>query len=150
VKRNAISHEFVEYIPPELAEGVLYISMRYRTAVHQCACGCGNKVVTPIRPSEWTLVFDGDTVSLMPSIGSWQFPCRSHYWIRENEIRWSRQWTDEQIAAGRARDQRESQLYFAARGGERSPSDGINGVLPRQPRGARRPWRRVRDWLRSG
>jgi hypothetical protein len=145
VNRTTITHEFVERVPPELTEGVLYISTRYRTAVHKCACGCGSKVVTPIRPSGWTLVFDGDTVSLTPSIGNWEFPCRSHYWIRENKIRWSGQWTDEQIAAGRARDQRDRELYFATRTAAHASTSDANAVAPKPPRGLRQ---RLREWLR--
>jgi hypothetical protein len=83
--------------------------------VHRCACGCGNKVITPIRPADWHLFYDGDTVSLTPSIGNWGFPCRSHYWIKAGQIRWSHAWTDDQIAAGRARDDRGRTQYFAAR-----------------------------------
>jgi len=66
-----LTHEFVEYVPAELADGVLYISIIYRSAVRRCACGCGNKVVTPITPADWQLPYDGDTVSLTPSIGNW-------------------------------------------------------------------------------
>ena len=29
----------------------------------------GNKVVTPISPADWQLFYDGDTVSVTPSIG---------------------------------------------------------------------------------
>ena len=115
MKRISITHEFVEYLPAELADGVLYISITYRTAVHRCACGCGNKVVTPITPADWHLLYDGDTVSLTPSVGNWGFPCRSHYWIKSDQIRWSGAWTAEQIAAGRARDDRGRADYFARR-----------------------------------
>src|SRR5690349_21506372 len=99
-----ISHEFVELMPPELRERVLYVSIRYATAVHLCACGCGIRVVTPISPPEWRLTWDGDTVSLYPSIGNWQFPCRSHYWIRRGRIVWARNMTADEIARGRDRD----------------------------------------------
>lgn len=115
MRLSSIKHEFVEFVPAELAEGVLYISIPYTTAVHKCACGCGNKVVTPISPAAWHLIFDGDTVSLRPSIGNWNFGCRSHYWIKSNQIRWAAMWTDKQIAAGRMRDDRERGLYFARR-----------------------------------
>lgn len=115
MRRTAITHEFVEYIPAELAEGVLYVSTTYRTVVHTCACGCGNKVVTPISPADWQLLYDGDTISLTPSIGNWSFPCRSHYWIRHNQIRWSGAWTDERITAGRARDDQDRERYFTHR-----------------------------------
>ena len=114
-RHSSLAHEFVEYVPAELAEGVLYISIPYRTAVHRCACGCGNKVVTPLSPVDWQLFYDGDTISLTPSIGNWGFPCRSHYWITDGQVRWSRAWTDDQIAAGRACDDRGRAEYFDAR-----------------------------------
>ncbi len=62
--------------------------MEYTVASHLCVCGCGREVVTPIRPSEWNLTFDGETISLHPSIGNWDFPCQSHYWIKRNKIIW--------------------------------------------------------------
>lgn len=66
---------------------MLHISLRYATAVHLCACGCRRKVVTPLKPAGWRLIFDG-AVSLDPSIGNWQYPCRSHYYIRSNRVEW--------------------------------------------------------------
>jgi len=45
-------------------------------------------------------------VSLAPSIGNWALACRSHYWIREGEIRWSRRYSDAEIADNRERDRR--------------------------------------------
>lgn len=83
---KTIQHKFVEFIPAILEEGILYITIQYRTAVHKCACGCGNKVVTPISPCDWRLIFDGKTITLKPSIGNWGFDCRSHYWITNNII----------------------------------------------------------------
>jgi hypothetical protein len=115
MRRASVSHEFVEFIPSELDEGVVYVSMPYATAVHRCACGCGNRVVTPISPAQWRLMYDGESISLTPSIGNWQFPCRSHYWISHNRIRWSGQWTAEEIAAGRLRDAQDLEDYFAGR-----------------------------------
>lgn len=85
---NKLRHEFVEFIPRELEQGVLYISILHTSAIHLCACGCGLEVVTPIRPTEWKLLFDGETVSLKPSIGNEDFPCESHYWIENDRIRW--------------------------------------------------------------
>lgn len=101
-----LKHEFVEFIPEELDEKTIYVSIRFATATHLCCCGCGNKVVTPLRPTDWSLVFDGKTVSLHPSVGNWSFPCQSHYWIRNNRASWAAQWTKEEIAAGRARGAR--------------------------------------------
>ena len=70
-----------------IEEGKIYVSIAYATAVHKCACGCGKEVVTPLSPTDWKLIFDGKTVSLDPSIGNWGFPCRSHYWVRNNRAR---------------------------------------------------------------
>jgi hypothetical protein len=88
---KTLKPEFVEYIPKDVQEGVLYISMQYRTAVHACACGCGEKVVTRLSPKDWRLTYDG-TVTLDPSIGNWNFPCRSHYFIRKNQIIEAQSW----------------------------------------------------------
>ena len=81
-------HEFVEYIPEELSEGIIYVSMQFGMVVHKCCCGCGQEVVTPITPTDWKLMFDGESITLSPSIGNWNFKCRSHYFIRKNEIEW--------------------------------------------------------------
>lgn len=81
-----IQHRFVECIPDSIDSGVLYISISYATAIHLCICGCGKEVVTPFSPTDWRLIFDGETVSLTPSIGNWSFPCRSHYFIKRNRI----------------------------------------------------------------
>ena len=39
-------HEFVQFIPEELQEGTVYVSIRFATVSHLCACGCKTKVVT--------------------------------------------------------------------------------------------------------
>lgn len=79
--------EFVDNIPDQLREGILYVSMKFHTTAHLCACGCGEKVINPLnRKYGWTLTFDGKRVSLSPSIGNYQFPCQSHYYIKENEV----------------------------------------------------------------
>lgn len=90
MRHASLTHEFVEYVPAVLAEGVLYVSLRFATVVHLCPCGCGNKVVTPLSPADWQLLFDGEAVSLTPSIGNWSLPCQSHYWIRLDRVRWVR------------------------------------------------------------
>lgn len=77
---------FVDVFPDALEEGVLYISLRFNTAVHLCACGCGMKTITKIAPGEWRMIYNGKEISLLPSIGNWNFECRSHYWIRNNKF----------------------------------------------------------------
>lgn len=78
---------FVTYVPRELEDGRLYISMEYATAVHLCACGCGTKTVTPLSRSGWTLAFDG-AVTLRPSVGNGQGRCQSHYLVNDDQIHW--------------------------------------------------------------
>jgi hypothetical protein len=87
MKNKSLVPVFTESIPADLEPGTLYISMRYETSVHLCACGCHTKVVTPFGRHDWTFTFDG-TVSLRPSIGNGQQACRSHYNIRNDRIEW--------------------------------------------------------------
>jgi hypothetical protein len=112
MRQKQIRPEFVEFIPDEVENGVLYISTRYATATHKCACGCGEIVVTPVRPTDWTLMWNGETITLNPSIGNWSLPCRSHYWIVENRIVWARKWSPREIDAGRAKDRSAKARYY--------------------------------------
>lgn len=120
-----ISHEFVEFIPEQLAENTIYVSIKYATAAHKCPCGCGKEVVTPLSPTDWTLIFDGQTVSLDPSIGNWNFPCRSHYWIIENRATWSRSWSQHEIDAGRADDRAAKEIYFSGQTPKHTDGQGV-------------------------
>jgi len=81
---------YCEEIPKDLELGKLYISKRYDVAVHLCACGCGGKAVTPIKPGEWALSESSDKVTLRPSIGNWsgENPYHAHYYITDNKIEW--------------------------------------------------------------
>ncbi|MFJ7146693.1 DUF6527 family protein [Streptomyces sp. NPDC100445] len=86
--------------------GVLYVSIPYRTCGHLCCCGCGHEVVTPLSPAQWSITYDGENVSLAPSIGNWALPCRSHYWIHDGRVRWSRRYSAAEITQNRDRDRR--------------------------------------------
>ncbi len=107
-----ITPQFVEFIPSTLQDGVLYISHKYATAAHKCCCGCGIKIVTPITPTDWRLTVSGDTVTLYPSIGNWNHPCQSHYWIRGNCVIWAGSMTQQQINRGRERDRAFKKNYY--------------------------------------
>lgn len=109
---KTIQHKFVEFIPDIIEENTLYISIQYCTAIHLCACGCGNEVVTPLSPTDWELRFDGKTVSLDPSIGNWSFECKSHYFITRNRIRYAKRWNDRRIEKNRITDTNEKKKYF--------------------------------------
>jgi hypothetical protein len=129
-----IKHEFVEFIPKEREEGVLYISIPYSTAVHSCPCGCSLKVVTPLSPVGWKLTFDGETVTLFPSIGSWSFPCRSHYFIRRNIVVWSEDMSQDEIEWWRAPERKNRERHLELRAADSTETD-------------KKKWSHFRDWL---
>jgi hypothetical protein len=99
-----LTPQFVESFPDKLEPGELYLAMEFGTAVHLCACGCGTRVITPFSPTDWQMSFDGETVSLKPSVGNWTLPCRSHYWVRSGRIEWAGDMSQEEVNAGRKRD----------------------------------------------
>src|ERR1044072_437919 len=110
-RHTELEHKFVHYIPEQLEPGVIYISMDYAPAAHSCCCGCGEQVITPLTPTDWKLTFDGETVSLWPSIGNWNFRCRSHYVIRQSLIVSAGRWREKQIEDGRQRDKKRKEGY---------------------------------------
>jgi hypothetical protein len=105
----------VQYIPKNPEPGVLYVAEEFGAAVHLCACGCGLKVSTPLGPVGWTLEESIGGPTLSPSIGNWQQPCRTHYWIREGTIIWAGDWTPDQVAAGRCSEEQRRRAYFNSR-----------------------------------
>ncbi|MES2784289.1 MAG: DUF6527 family protein [Pseudomonadota bacterium] len=107
---------YLDSFPRPLEEGVLYISRKFSMAGHHCACGCGQEVMTPLKPTQWSLSESpsGD-VTLYPSIGNWGFPCRSHYWIRRNKVVWSYEMTESEIELNRRRDQATREAYYEQR-----------------------------------
>jgi hypothetical protein len=95
---------FVDFIPENLEEGIIYISLKYSTAAHLCCCGCGQEVITPLNPAKWYLTEKNGIISLHPSIGNWSLPCKSHYWISQNRVLWAGEISSEMISAVQARD----------------------------------------------
>ena len=142
-----LRNEFVDHIPEQLDDGVLYVSMRFGTVVHRCACGCGEEVVTPLGPVEWRLTYDGRTVSLEPSIGNWSFPCRSHYWIDEGIVRWARGFSEAEVALVRQKAWTKRNSYYQTGGTEVPGRDAQHGLW-------RSIWEKIRTlgraWKRGG
>ncbi len=145
---DQVRPKFVEFIPDHLEEGVLYISQRFRTCSHKCCCGCGEEVVTPLSPAEWRLTREGELVSLWPSVGNWDYACRSHYFIERNKVRWARAMTARQIAGVQRRDSADltkmMSLRNATKAFEKAPSEASSKerpvpIRPAVPAGARKP-----------
>lgn len=102
----------VQFMPKDLQPGILYLSEEFGIAIHLCACGCGSKIRTPLGPTEWAVQGTDLEPTLYPSIGNWQLPCRSHYWITDGEAVWAPQWSDAQVAAGRRGEESRRRHYF--------------------------------------
>ena len=139
MKRELVlTHEFVDFIPDKLADGVVYVSIPYATVAHKCCCGCGMEVVTPLSPTDWELIFDGESISLDPSIGNWSFDCKSHYWILRNGVRWTKRRPQKGIKLARSNEQAAKKrcfddLHSAEKGADKEKN-------------TQRFWRRFRDW----
>ena len=89
MKTKKYKIEFVDTIPKKLNEGILYTCMNCNVIVHKCACGCGEKTVTPLdKNNGWVMKYDGQSLTLRPSIGNFNFKCKSHYFIIENSVEW--------------------------------------------------------------
>lgn len=138
MRTRNLTHEFVEYIPESLNRDTLYVSMVYATATHLCCCGCGEEIVTALSPTDWKLTFDGETISLHPSIGNWGLPCRSHYWIRRSRVEWSGDMSNAAIQAGRQRDRAKKGI-----------SEQLEEVGPRSNERTSSVWARVANYLRK-
>lgn len=138
-----LEHRFVKYIPEKLEPGILYISIEYATAAHSCCCGCGEEVVTPFTPTDWKMTFDGASVSLSPSIGNWNLPCRSHYIIDRGKVITAMPWTDKQIEQERHRD-RTAKAKFYEQTPVGSPNDRPS--MPTQAE-AHSFWVRIWNWI---
>ncbi len=145
-----LKHQFVESFPRPLEPGVLYISIRFSGIAHACACGCGGEVITPLTPTDWRMTYDGETVSLTPSIGNWSFPCRSHYWVKRSAVEWSFEMSGEAIEAGRRGDRMAKERYYQAKQPAQLVAEN-DPVLPNVAHVADKKisWaRRIVNWLR--
>ena len=154
MRHNTLEYRFVRNVPRELAPGVLYISMDYATAVHSCCCGCGDRVVTPLTPTDWRMTFDGESISLHPSVGNWNQKCRSHYVIQRNRVLESGPWSDVQVEAERRRDKKAKASHYGGGGEMRSAVQQLTVLAPEpdvayQERGSRPQslWSRLKTWL---
>lgn len=143
LKHLHLDHQFVRYMPDVLSPGILYISMEHATASHLCICGCGEEVVTPFAPAQWKMTFDGETVSLSPSVGNWLQRCRSHYVIRDGKVIEAGPWSDEQIAAGLAHDNAARIAMF-----DKIGSPWAKAAAPDlMPVGKRSIWAKLKAWI---
>src|SRR5436305_909626 len=119
-------------MPTEFHPGVLYVAEEFGAAAHLCACGCGAVVRTPLDETEWSLEESEEGPSLEPSVGNWQEPCQSHYWIKRGRVIWAAKWSPDQIEAGRRIEQERRAQYFES-------------LYQQQPSRLRKLW----NWFKS-
>lgn len=86
----------VERLPAALADNVVYVSEEFEVAALKCACGCGHQVNLLLGDGH-TVYDEGGLADISPSIGVWDAPCRSHFWIYRGRVRWADQWSDAEI-----------------------------------------------------
>jgi hypothetical protein len=135
-----VTPEFIELAPPELKKGVLYVSMVHACVIHRCCCGCGEKVVTPLSPAEWQLSYDGEAISLHPSIGNSRFPCGSHYWVKRGQVVWAPKLTVAEAEAARRFDRATRDAYVGSKSATVAPTPQAQVAVTEKKRGF---WRRL-------
>lgn len=154
MRHQTLEHRFVRNVPRDLDPGVLYISMDYATAVHSCCCGCGDRVVTPFTPTDWRMTFDGESISLHPSVGNWNQNCRSHYVIQRSRVLEAGPWSNAQIEVERRRDKKAKAAHYGE-GSEMRPAAQqmttsapapVTAYQDATPR-SRSVWSRFKAWL---
>lgn len=97
--------------PSVLEDGIVYVNVEFELASMNCACGCGHKIVL-LCPDGHTVVNDGGFATIVPSIGVWDSPCRSHFFVTRGEVDWSNSWSEERIKSS-MRAQRERHIVPA-------------------------------------
>jgi Family of unknown function (DUF6527) len=153
MRHQSLEHRFVRNVPRELDPGVLYISMDYATAVHSCCCGCGERVVTPFTPTDWRMTFDGESITLDPSVGNWNQKCRSHYVIQRNRVLEAGPWSNAQVEAERRRDKKAKAAYYGKTADAQPsvvtrPADlASNAAVREMAHPPQSLWSRVRSWI---
>ena len=81
----ALKHEFVEFIPDELEQGTVYVSIRFATASHlRLRLWKQGRDAYP--PDRLDVAFRRQDHLLEPLNRNWSFPCQSHYYIRKNAL----------------------------------------------------------------
>jgi len=128
IRHSHYEHRFVKNIPRDLEPGILYVSVDYGTVIHSCFCGCGEEVVTPLAPKEWRLTFDGETISIWPSIGNWNLACQSHYILKKGQVVEAECWNEKYL-----KDQDPVSRDKIAPGFSAGNNEGL--------------WFRIRKWL---
>ena len=92
------------------------------------------------------VTFDGESVTLNPSVGNWNQDCRSHYVIERNRVIECGQWSDAHVEAERRRDKRAKAAYY-----DQATASARLDAKPTAPTGDTAKtsglWSRFRAWF---
>lgn len=138
-----VQHKFIEFMPDIIEDGILYISLDYGTVIHNCACGCGSEVNTPLSPTGWEMIYNGEAVTLKPSVGNWSFDCKSHYWITNNNVVWSKKWSEDTIQKIRTIENSETQEYYRNKSSKNSDDDIETLIVKPESKPESKSWLRT-------
>ncbi len=97
-------------------------------------------------------MYDGVTVSLWPSVGSWTLKCNSHYIIRNNQVIGSGRWTPAQIEAERHRDRAMKAKFYGTPAPELEPKIAMPAATVQVVRETKKPLGRLarfKRWSKS-
>lgn len=98
IKKVPVEIRFFEGNRPEwedMEEGVIYVHKESTQSFHNCLCGCKEPVVMALDfinidgeeikgiwpPGNWNLTIKDGKATFSPSVGNYEFPCKSHYII---------------------------------------------------------------------
>jgi len=82
-KSIPVAYKFVDQLPTELEEIVIYI-VKDNFAAHYCLCGCRKRIVMPLCKHGWQITEKHGMISFLPIIENQQFPCKTNYRITNN------------------------------------------------------------------
>tara|TARA_R110000787_G_scaffold52497_1_gene123545 strand:- start:74 stop:484 length:411 start_codon:yes stop_codon:yes gene_type:complete len=105
----------VERIPVNLENGVVYHSEDFELAGFLCPCGCGHRITLLVPDSHQVWSHNG-LATINPSVGVFDAPCKSHFFIRAGAVDWLSAFSgaqatsimEAQIARHAARDRKPS------------------------------------------
>lgn len=82
-----------------------------RPGIHRIECGEYGRY-TRFSPRDWSMKFNGEAVSISPSIGNWSFACQSHYILDGGRVHWADRWSRERIELGRLLDRERKERHY--------------------------------------
>lgn len=77
----------VDRIPANLDPGIVYHSEEFELAAFLCPCDCGHRVMLLV-PDSHSVWNQSGFATISPSVGVFDAPCKSHFFIRSGEVDW--------------------------------------------------------------